>query len=28
MVFVLGIPANKNAQAQLTKLSALVLKRF
>jgi hypothetical protein len=28
LVFVLGVPANKNAQAQLTKLTALVLKRF
>ncbi len=28
LVFVLGIPANKNAQAQLTKLAGLVLKRF
>jgi hypothetical protein len=28
LVFVLGIPANKDAQAQLTSLSGLVLKRF
>jgi len=25
---VLGIPASKNAQAQLTKLAGIVLKRF
>ena len=28
LVFVLGIPASKNAQAQLTKLAGIVLKRF
>jgi hypothetical protein len=28
LVFVLGIPANKDAQAQLTSLSGLVLKRL
>lgn len=28
LVFVLGIPAGKNAQAQLTKLAGVVLKRF
>jgi len=28
LVFVLGIPASKNAQTQLTKLAELVLKKF